>query len=172
MDKQLPPLQRAKLPRTALAGPYGHPFHPILVTIPIGAWLSSFIFDLFAIFSDDHSPFLQGTQLLIAIGVIAAVLAAIFGLLDLSTVESGTPAKKTGLTHMVINLIVIALFVTSFTVQAVAGYDDVSITAFTIIIVALALLMVSGWLGGKLAYHYGIRVTAEETQAQGFRFAG
>ncbi len=28
---------RAKRPRTVLAGPYGHPFHPILVTIPIGA---------------------------------------------------------------------------------------------------------------------------------------
>ena len=29
--------QQAKHPVTALAGPYGHPFHPILVTAPIGA---------------------------------------------------------------------------------------------------------------------------------------
>ena len=35
-------LQQAKHPVTAaLAGPYGHPFHPILVTVPIGAWVAS-----------------------------------------------------------------------------------------------------------------------------------
>ena len=28
-----------KHPGTTLAGPYGHPFHPILVTVPIGVWV-------------------------------------------------------------------------------------------------------------------------------------
>jgi hypothetical protein len=31
--------QPAKRPVTVLAGPYGHPFHPILVTVPIGEYL-------------------------------------------------------------------------------------------------------------------------------------
>ena len=31
-------MRQAKQPVTVLAGPYGHPFHPILVTVPIGAW--------------------------------------------------------------------------------------------------------------------------------------
>lgn len=26
-----------------LAGPYGHPLHPVLVTVPIGAWVASFV---------------------------------------------------------------------------------------------------------------------------------
>ncbi|MCR2763108.1 DUF2231 domain-containing protein [Microbacterium sp. zg.B48] len=32
---------QTKHPRTAVAGPYGHPFHPILVTIGVGVsgWL-------------------------------------------------------------------------------------------------------------------------------------
>jgi hypothetical protein len=38
----------AKQPRTVLAGPYGHPFHPILVTVPIGAWVASVVFDIVA----------------------------------------------------------------------------------------------------------------------------
>jgi uncharacterized membrane protein len=34
----------AKAPvSAALAGPYGHPFHPILVTVPIGAWVASLV---------------------------------------------------------------------------------------------------------------------------------
>jgi hypothetical protein len=32
----------------------------------------------------------------------------------------------------------------------------------------LALLTVSGYLGGKLAYRYGVRVADEATQAEGF----
>lgn len=40
-------VEQAKEPVSAvLAGPYGHPFHPILVTIPIGAWVSSLVFDI------------------------------------------------------------------------------------------------------------------------------
>ncbi|HSL08998.1 MAG TPA: DUF2231 domain-containing protein, partial [Pseudonocardiaceae bacterium] len=40
-------LQQAKQPVSAvLAGPYGHPVHPILVTVPIGAWVASLVFDL------------------------------------------------------------------------------------------------------------------------------
>ncbi|WP_329414860.1 DUF2231 domain-containing protein [Nocardia vinacea] len=36
-------------------------------------------------------------------------------------------------------------------------------------ITALAVLGVSGYLGGKLAYHYGVRVADETTQASGYR---
>ena len=44
-------LQHAKQPvSAALTGPYGHPFHPMLVTVPIGAWISSLVFDIAAQF--------------------------------------------------------------------------------------------------------------------------
>ncbi|MFL6055426.1 MAG: hypothetical protein ACJ72W_21365 [Actinoallomurus sp.] len=40
------PQPHAKQPvSAALAGPYGHPFHPILVTLPIGAWVASLVFE-------------------------------------------------------------------------------------------------------------------------------
>jgi uncharacterized membrane protein len=32
--------------RSLLAGPEGHPFHPLLVPLPIGAFVSSLIFDI------------------------------------------------------------------------------------------------------------------------------
>jgi uncharacterized membrane protein len=34
--------------------------------------------------------------------------------------------------------------------------------------VALAALAVSGYLGGQLAYRYGVRVVDEATQAEGY----
>src|SRR5947199_9290970 len=46
-DPRVPALAgQAKRPGSALAGPYGHPFHPILVTVPIGAWTASLVFDI------------------------------------------------------------------------------------------------------------------------------
>jgi uncharacterized membrane protein len=165
----LTPLERAKQPRTPLAGPYGHPFHPILITIPIGAWVASLIFDIIAAASDDPEPFVVGAQALIAIGIIGGLLAAIFGFLDFSVIEKGTQAKRTATTHMAINLGVVVLFAINYFVRAGSDHDDVNVVGVVLSVIGLAALGVSGWLGGKLAYHYGVRVAREATQADGFR---
>lgn len=163
------PMQRAKRPRTILAGPYGHPFHPMLVTVPIGAWVASFVFDLAALLGAERAVFAEGAYWLIAVGVVGALAAALFGLLDLTTIPRGTRAFRTGLVHMTLNLTVVALYVVNFAVRRAQGVDEVSGLALTLSVVALALLGASGWLGGKLAYHYGVRVADEEKQAEGFR---
>ncbi|NKX53010.1 DUF2231 domain-containing protein [Arthrobacter mobilis] len=161
-------LQRAKRPRTALAGPYGHPFHAMLIPIPLGAWIASLVFDLVAIFTGEVAVFERGALWLIGIGIIGALAAAVFGFLDFSQLERGTRAHKTGLTHMALNLAVTALFVAGFLVRSGAGFDEISIAGFIISLVALALLGVSGYLGGELAYRYGVRVADEQTQREGF----
>jgi uncharacterized membrane protein len=168
MDGQTP-LQRSKQPRTILAGPYGHPFHPILVTIPIGAWTAAIIFDIAALASKTPEPFVEGTIWLIGIGIVGAVVAACFGLMDLATLTKGTQARKTALTHMSINLTVVVLFVVSYLIRVAGDRDQLNIVAFILAIIAILLLGVSGYLGGKLAYHYGIRVAEEATQQEGFR---
>ena len=53
-------LGEAKHPVSRLAGPYGHPFHPILVTVPIGAWVASFVFDLASRLSEEPTVFAKG----------------------------------------------------------------------------------------------------------------
>jgi uncharacterized membrane protein len=163
------PLHRAKQPKTVLAGPYGHPFHPILVAIPIGAWIASVVFDIVALASDDkEAAFAEGAYWLIGIGIIGAVLAALFGLMDLLVIPRGTKAFRTGLTHMTLNLTVVVLFVVGFAVRAAQGAEKASTVGLILSLVALALLSVSGMLGGKLAYRYGVRVATEETQSEGF----
>ncbi len=160
----------AKRPRTPLAGPYGHPFHPILVTVPIGAWVASLVFDIGSRVSDgDAEMFAEGAYWLIALGILGALAAAIFGLLDLLTIPRGTAAFKTGLMHMALNLAVVVIFLVNFLVRKSDGYESVKPLHLTLTIVALVLLGASGWLGGKLAYRYGVRVADETTQAEGFR---
>lgn len=160
----------AKRPRTPLAGPYGHPFHPILVTVPIGAWVASLVFDIASKLSDDKAAmFAEGAYWLIGIGVVGALVAAIFGLLDLLTIPRGTAAFKTGLMHMGLNLAVVVIFAVNCLIREADGYESVEPLHLTLTIIALALLGASGWLGGKLAYRYGVRVADENTQAEGFR---
>lgn len=166
----LSPLRRAKRPRSILAGPYGHPFHALLVTIPIGAWTASLIFDLVAIFGDDPSAFAQGARWLVGIGIVGAILAAVVGLIDLSSLARGTKARRIALTHMVFNLVAVALFTVSFFVR-LAAHDQVSVPGFVLSVLGIACVGVSGFLGGELAYRYGVRVADEETQATGFDVA-
>lgn len=163
---------RAKEPITTAAGPYGHPFHPILVTIPIGAWVGSLIFDIASKAKSGGAPSLvDGSYWLIGIGVLAAVLAAVFGLMDLLTIPRRTRAFATGLTHMGLNLTVVGLYVANFVWRHSSYYDARSVATGQLILsaVAIGLLMVSGWLGGMLAYRFGVRVADEKTQQEGFR---
>ncbi|MFI7063777.1 DUF2231 domain-containing protein [Kribbella sp. NPDC050124] len=162
-------LERAKRPTSKLAGPYGHPFHPVLVAVPIGAWVASVVFDLVALIStDEASGFAEGAYWLIGIGIIGALLAAVFGLMDLLAIPRGTKVFRTDLTHMTLNLTVVALFVISFAVRAAQGYEEASVAGFVLSLIAIAILSASGWLGGQLAYHYGVRVAAESTQREGY----
>jgi uncharacterized membrane protein len=166
---QRTPLVRAKTPRTPLAGPYGHPFHPILVTIPIGSWVASIVFDIIAFVVEDPTPYVVGARILILIGLVGALLAAVWGFLDYSQLAKGTDARRTATLHMALNLGVTVLFVVNLIVRWTADDDEVSVIGFILSIIGLAALGVSGWLGGKLAYHYGVRVADERTQSEGFR---
>ena len=137
--------------------------------MPIGAWIVSLVFDIASRVTDDTAVFAEGSYWLIGLGIIGALVAAIFGLLDLLAIPRGTPAFKTALTHMSINLLVVVIFVVGFALRAADGYETVGNLPLILSVVAIALLGVSGWLGGKRAYHYGVRVADELTQSEGFR---
>lgn len=158
--------ERSKHPRTILAGPYGHPFHAILITIPIGAWVAAFVFDLVAFFGDDPEVFARGARLLIGIGIIGGLLAAVAGLLDYSVLTAGTRAKRVATIHMVLNVIVICLM--SLSLYMRSRVDDVSVSGFVLSLIALLALSLSGVLGGELAYRFGVRVADETTQRDAF----
>lgn len=166
---------QAKRPVSAsLAGPYGHPFHPILVTVPIGAWVVSLVFDIASHLVHRPGFLTQSSEWLIAVGVIGALLAAMVGFLDLFAIPSGTPAFRTGLLHMTLNLLVTTAYVVNFLWRYGDHTSGTSVGAGQLALSALsvAALGVSGFLGGKLAYRYGVRVADESTQAEGYAPGG
>lgn len=158
----------AKHPASAmLTGPYGHPFHPVLVTIPIGAWVASFVFDIGSRAAPDASYLVRSSTWLIVIGIAGALAAAGVGLLDFFTLPSGTPAFRTGLIHLTLNVAITVAYAGNALWRRGEG-DQVAIGPILLSGVSLVALLVSGYLGGKLAFRYGVRVAEEHDQAEGF----
>ena len=162
-------MEAAKRPLSALAGPYGHPFHPILVTVPIGAWVTSFVLDIGSMLAEPGAGLARASTWAIAVGLIGAALAAVFGVMDFLVIPRGTPAHRVALTHLGLNTAVIMAFGISLGLRMGRGTDQpVDATLLVVSGAALLVLGMSGWLGGKLTYRYGVRVVNEETQREGF----
>jgi uncharacterized membrane protein len=164
-------MDQAKRPVTVLAGRYGHPLHPALVAIPIGAWVASFVFDVASHLVHDPAFLAEGSRWLIALGVLGALVAAMVGFLDLFAIPTGTTAFRVGLVHMSINLCVVAAYTIGFFIRGEPAAGPVPWVPLTLSTVTLAALGVSGYLGGELAYRYGVRVADEQTQARGYTAA-
>jgi uncharacterized membrane protein len=168
-------MRRSKEPVNALlAGPYGHPFHPMLVTVPIGAWVISFGFDVASHLVSNPGFLAEGSQWLIAAGVLGAVAAGLVGFLDLSSIPAGTAAFRTACTHMCINLLLTIAYAANFAWRYDSHAHRAPVDARMIALSAacVAALSVSGYLGGKLTYRYGVRVATEVSQADGYLTPG
>jgi uncharacterized membrane protein len=161
---------QSKQPRSPLAGTYGHPVHPILVTLPIGAWVCSIIFDLVSYGSSEPRFWGVGSMWLLLIGVIGAAVAAIFGVLDLLNLPRETTAFSTGRLHAILNSVALVIFLVDFIWRSSTrdNWDSAPVGPLVLSIIGLAVISASGFLGGKLAYRYGVRVADESVQAEGF----
>jgi uncharacterized membrane protein len=164
------PMDVAKRPVTMLAGTYGHPVHPILVTVPIGAWVASIVFDLASYLVPDPQFLAQGSRWLIGLGVLGALLAAAVGFLDLLAVPGRTRAFRTAVVHMSFALGATGLYAVGFALRNDAA-APVPWPMVVLSVLALTALAVAGYLGGTLAYRYGVRVVDEDTQATGYHGA-
>ena len=164
-------LRQAKRPVSpALAQPYGHPLHPLAVTVPIGAWTGSLIFDIGSRVTGGSAGLARGSFWLIAIGLAGALAAALLGFLDLIVIPLGTRAARTAVLHMSLVLLVTAAYAGNLLWrhgEVAAG--PVPVGPLALSAVSMAVLGAGGYLGGKLAFRYGVRVAEESDQADGYQ---
>jgi nitrite reductase/ring-hydroxylating ferredoxin subunit/uncharacterized membrane protein len=139
--------------------PLRHPLHPMLVHFPIGLFLLSLLLDL-ASLAFPSAPGLVGDSFYaMLLGVITALAAAVPGFVDYTDIRSDHPAKRTATAHLTLNLIVVALYGINLGVRS-SSLVDPKIHSVPLILsfIAIALLSVSGYLGGRLVYDDGISV--------------
>jgi uncharacterized membrane protein len=127
----------------------------MLIPFPIGLLVFSLICDLISLGSDNPDVWDAAAFYTMVGGFIGALVAAVPGMIDLFSLKD-REVKRIGLMHMAINLAVVVLYAINIWLRADTG-DNAGIP-LVLSIVAVALLAVSGWLGGEMVYAHGVGV--------------
>ena len=139
---------RPRVVRNLLSGTsVGHPLHPVLTDLPIGAWMMSALLDAAG------GPAAEGAaDLLVTAGVVAAVPTAAAGLNDWS--DTSGPETRVGLVHAALNTTALSLYLASLIARARGrrrGGKALSLAG-------LGVLLGGGYLGGHLSFVRGVNV--------------
>lgn len=148
-----------------------HPLHPMLIPIPIGAFLLTLIGDL-AYTGTNNTFWYSFSTWTMAIGIIGGLLAAIPGLVDYAKVVPGGQAKRQATTHMVLNLSIVTLFAINllFRLFTTASGGTNWLLSLGMTVIASVALLYSGWLGGELVFKHRVGVVERaEHEASGLR---
>lgn len=134
--------------KDALSGSWlGHPLHPMLTDVPIGAWSMATLLDLTG---GEESA--AAAKRLVGIGVLSAVPTAWSGASDWS--ETHGPAQRVGIVHAVANSVGTSLQSASWLVRAKGRRK----TGILLSLAGLSAVGVGGYLGGHLTYAQGVGV--------------
>ncbi|HEV2147992.1 MAG TPA: Rieske (2Fe-2S) protein [Longimicrobiaceae bacterium] len=137
----------------------GHPLHPMLTDVTIGAWLFGGMFDLMGLRKGDEASRVAGDRLA-AIGTLSAIPTAVTGLADFSTVQK--PAASTATVHAALNAVSVALYGLSLRDRRRGRRRRGLLLSGS----AIALSSAAAWLGGHLVYAHKVGVDHAE------RFSG
>jgi len=146
---------------SAVSGPAGHPLHPFVVPLPVGAFVSSLIFDILTWTRPGELPWLvDGAWWLIGVGLIGAGIAAVFGVVDLLQIPAGTRPRRVALAHAALNVGVAVLFLIGYAWRAGdhTALDKTQAGQLTLSCVAVGLLVIAVVLGQTLTYRFATRV--------------
>jgi uncharacterized membrane protein len=137
-----------------------HPIHPMLVPFPIAFWVGSLIADI-AYFVTDNDFWTSMGTVLIGFGIIGALLAAVFGVIDYLTTPMPQKVKRTATMHMLLNVGITTLYAINLSLRY---QTPETATGYVLSVIAIVALLYSGWLGGDLAYEHRVGVKEEKAQ--------
>jgi nitrite reductase/ring-hydroxylating ferredoxin subunit/uncharacterized membrane protein len=123
----------------------GHPLHPVLTDVPIGAWMMAQVFDTIDSVNGGRR-YEDAARVCINTGLVGAVGAAVTGLTDWS--DTGGQSRRIGLVHGLVNITATSLFLTSAIMRSrrrTSGAVAASTAGF-------AVAMAGAYLGGALVY--------------------
>jgi nitrite reductase/ring-hydroxylating ferredoxin subunit/uncharacterized membrane protein len=134
--------------RNLLSGTYvGHPLHPMLTDVPIGAWGMSTLLDTVGGPAAERAA-----DLLVAAGVLVAVPTAASGLNDWSDTQG--PDTRVGLVHAAVNTTALSLYAASLLSRAHGKRARGKVLGLA----GFAVLLAGSYLGGHLTFVRGVNV--------------
>ena len=132
----------------------GHPLHPALTDIPIGAWTLALVLDLAGLLFQLPQLGLA-SSIAVAVGVAGALAAAGAGLMDWMDIDP--PEKAIGAFHATLNVSATILFLVSLLLRGLEHWQ-LGWGTFAVALAGYFLVMGGGYLGGIMVFHLGVMI--------------
>ena len=129
----------------------GHPFHPVLTDIPVGAWTAAAALDTYELLTGDKR-FASGSDVAVGIGLAGAVAASATGLADYSAVFE--KPRRVATAHALFNIAATACYAVSLRQRRNGQRRAGLTTALTGYVLSFA----GAYLGGHLVFNERIGV--------------
>ena len=140
----------------------GHPVHPMLIAFPVAFYTATLV--CYIVYSSNQNPFWFKVAVVANIaGVVMAAVAAIPGFIDWLFIPSGSGAKKTGLFHMICNVLALVCFGVTAWLEC-PKWDDTNPNlgiAIPLTAVGFILTLTAGFLGWTLVQKHHVGVDME-----------
>lgn len=137
----------------------GHPLHPPLTDVAIGAYTAGTVMAFASVIGVAHKAAAYGWWLALVVGLLATSLAALTGFVEWLTLTWRSPVWSTATWHMCSMLTATVFFLIAVLVGH-SGYSHGAVEAgpFVLTLVGFVFLTVGGWLGGAIVFVHGMRV--------------
>ncbi|SBT50454.1 Rieske 2Fe-2S domain-containing protein [Micromonospora auratinigra] len=137
---------RSQRVRDVLHGVFlGHPLHPAMVQVPVGAWISAAVVDLLP-------GQRRAATALVGVGTVSALPAAVAGFNDWAALSRDQ--RRVGLVHAAANTVGLALYASSLAARLNGRHGAGRALAY----LGLSAASAGAYLGGHLAYKQGAQV--------------
>ncbi len=125
----------------------GHPLHPLLTDIPIGAWTSALVLDLVGGEAGERAA-----DQLVGLGAVAALPTAVSGLSDWSDMLGAE--RRLGFVHALGNVAAVTLYGLSYLARRRGQRGQ----GLALSLLGATAATAGGYLGGHLTYRRGVNV--------------
>jgi nitrite reductase/ring-hydroxylating ferredoxin subunit/uncharacterized membrane protein len=134
-------------PRDFLYGTWlGHSLHAAVITVPVGSWSATMVFDLMG---EERAA-----DLSLGLGLMGAAGAAVTGAAQWQDTTNEEAPRRLGALHALLNVAATSLMAGSWLLRQ-QGRRGPGVALSTL---GLGVNLASAWLGGELAYELGIGV--------------
>ncbi|MFI6821319.1 Rieske 2Fe-2S domain-containing protein [Micromonospora sp. NPDC050187] len=130
----------------------GHPLHPAMVQVPVGAWISAAVLDAMP-------GQRRAATALVAVGTASALPAAVAGLNDWAALNR--EQRRVGLVHAASNTVGLACYAGSLAARLTGRHN----LGRTLAYLGLGAASAGAYLGGHLAYKQGAQVNQSVSEA-------
>lgn len=139
----------------------GHPLHPMIIPFPVAFFVATLACDLVFV-SGGNEGWVTATVWLLGAGLVMAALAAILGLIDVLGDEKIRDLRDVWY-HAGGNVIVVLVQLYNWYLRYNEGAAAVVPTGLILSLLAVLILLYTGWKGWEMVYRHHVGVSDEPT---------